>query len=65
MAYEISLLEAHQILYKGQSNIAVMAKKLGIPLSQLQLSFRKFCVENSVEPDGWKSDVDLSWPYVC
>ena len=61
----LSRLEAHQLLYKGQSNVAQLAKTLGIPLVELQLSFSQYCVENPVEPDGWKRDVDLSWPFVC
>jgi hypothetical protein len=62
---DIELSEALEILYKGQSNVALMAKRVGLPLSQLQESFRVYVSKNPIDPDIWRGDVDLSWPYVC
>jgi hypothetical protein len=61
----IELSEALEILYTGQSNVALMAKRVGLPLSQLQELFRVYVSKNPIDPDIWQGDEDLSWPYVC
>ena len=61
----IELSEALEILYMGQSNVALMAKRVGLPLSQLQELFRVYVSKNPIDPDIWQGDEDLSWPYVC
>lgn len=62
---EIELEEALVILYKGQSNVALMARRVGLPLPQLQQLFREYVARTAIDPDVWRGDVDLSWPYVC
>jgi hypothetical protein len=59
----MELLEALQILYKGQSNVAVMAKSLDMPLETLQEEFRQYVKVNPIDPDFWKSDIDICWPF--
>lgn len=59
----MELLEALQILYKGQSNIAVMAKTLDMPLETLQEEFRQYVKDNPIDPEFWKADIDICWPF--
>jgi hypothetical protein len=59
----MELLEALQILYKGQSNVAVMAKKLDMPLETLQQEFRQYVLVNPIDPDVWQLDIEINWPY--
>ena len=61
---EMELLEALQILYRGQSNVAVMAKKLDMPLKTLQEEFRQYVKVNRIDSDVWKLDIEMSWPYI-
>ena len=51
----MELLEALQILYKGQSNIAVMAKSLDLPLETLQEEFRQYVKDNpkTAKNEAW------------
>lgn len=56
-------LEAHQILYKGQSNVRLMATELGVSLESLQQSFREFVAANPISSDAWEKDVELGWPW--
>ena len=59
----MSRLEAHQILFKGQSNVKQMANRLGCTLEDLQQSFGQYCRENPVSEDAWLKDVELGWPW--
>ena len=59
----MNLLEAHQILFKGQSNVKQMANKLGITLEDLQQSFREYCAANPVDENVWQGDIELGWPW--
>ena len=59
----MSLLEAHQILFRGQSNVKQMANKLGISLEDMQQSFRDYCKANPIDEDVWKGDIELGWPW--
>ena len=59
----MELLEGLQILFKGQSNVAVMAKKLDMPLETLQEEFRQYVLVNPIDPDVWQLDIEINWPY--
>ena len=59
----MTLLEAHQILFKGQSNVKQMANELGITLEDLQQSFREYCAANPVDENVWQGDIELGWPW--
>jgi len=59
----MSLLEAHQVLFRGQSNVAQMAAALGVPLAELQASFRDYVARNPIDEDVWQGDVEMSWPW--
>lgn len=60
---QIQLEEALQILYRGQSNVAVMAKQIGLSTEQLKRLFREYAARNPLDDQAWKSDVELAWPY--
>ena len=59
----MELLEGLQILFKGQSNVALMAKKLDMPLETLQEEFRQYVLVNPIDPDVWQLDIEINWPY--
>jgi|TARA_Y100000289_G_scaffold63593_1_gene74281 hypothetical protein len=59
----MELLEGLQILFKGQSNVAIMAKKLDMPLETLQEEFRQYVLVNPIDPDVWQLDIEINWPY--
>jgi len=63
MNSRITTLEACQILFRGQSNVKVMANKLNMPLEELQEVFMVYCKSNPVDENVWKGDIELSWPY--
>ena len=60
----MELLEALQILYRGQSNVAVMAQNLDMPLDKLKKLLREYVLQNPVNPDVWKLEIEVSWPYI-
>lgn len=60
---QMELEEALQILYRGQSNVAVMAPRVGLSTEQLKRLFREYVVRNPLDDQAWKSDVEVSWPY--
>ena len=59
----MELLEAHQILFKGQSNVRLMATELGVSLESLQQSFRDYVAANPISSDSWEKDIEASWPW--
>lgn len=60
---KITTLEACQILFKGQSNVKIMANRLEISLEEMQQIFREYCDVNPIDPNHWQSDVELGWPW--
>lgn len=59
----MSRLEAHQILFRGQSNVRQMATELGCTLEELQESFRQYVAANPVDEGVWQGDIELGWPW--
>ena len=60
----MELQEALEVVFKGQSNIAVMANELGMPLKTLQEYFREYVSRTPIDPDVWKGDVEMAWPFI-
>ena len=60
---KITTLEACQILFKGQSNVKIMANRLGITLEEMQQVFREYCEANPIDENVWQADVELGWPW--
>ena len=55
--------EALVILFKGQSNVKLMANEVGIPLTEMQQRFREYVAKTPIDEDVWKGDIELNWPY--
>jgi len=60
---KITTLEACQILFRGQSNVKIMANRLEVSLEEMQQTFRDYCTVNAIDEDVWQGDVELAWPY--
>jgi len=60
----MTLEDALDELYKGQTNVAKQAAKLGIPTNELQQIFRAYAIKQKVDPDVWQGDTQASWPYI-
>lgn len=60
---KITTLEACQTLFKGQSNVKIMANRLGIPLKEMQEVFSLYCEHNLIDEDVWRGDIELGWPW--
>ena len=58
-----TILEACQILYKGQSNVKLMANQMGLTLEEMQAKFKAFVDRNPLDDDAWQKDIELSWPF--
>jgi hypothetical protein len=59
-----TLEDALDLLYKGQTNVALIAKETGITLKEMQRLFKEYVSQRPIDPDVWQGDVDLSWPWV-
>ena len=60
----MELKEALVVIFKGQSNVAVMAAKLAMPLETLEEKFREYVRRTPIDPDVWRGDVEISWPFI-
>jgi len=63
MSSPTTILEACQILFRGQSNIKVMANRMGLSLEEMQQLFRDYCKANPIDEELWRGDVELAWPW--
>ena len=63
MTSPTTILEACQILYKGQSNVKLMANKMGLTLEEMQAEFKAFVDRNPLDDEAWQKDIELSWPW--
>ncbi len=59
----ISLEDALDLIYKGQTNVAVISKEIGVPFEEMKRLFKLYVNQRPIDPDVWKADVDLSWPW--
>lgn len=60
----MSLEDALHVCYKGQTNVAHAAKDVGMSLAEFQQAFRDYVKKTPVDPDLWKGDVVISWPWM-
>ena len=56
--------EALELIYRGQCNVAVKAKEIGVSTEELKRLFREFAVQRPIDEDVWRGDVELGWPWV-
>jgi len=60
------LEEALERLYKGQTNVAVQAQGLGMPLERLKQLCTAYVIARPIDvndEDIWLGDSVLCWPY--
>ena len=60
------LEEALERLYKGQTNVAVQAQDLGMPLERLKQLCTAYVIARPIDvndEDVWLADSMLCWPY--
>jgi len=55
--------QAVQILYRGQNNVLLMARDLGITLEEMKQALREYVAKTPLDEDDWQGDVHPSWPY--
>ena len=60
----MSMDVALDLLYRGQTNVAVKAKEMGISLETMKTLFNQYVSERPVDPDIWQADVEMSWPWM-
>lgn len=60
----MSLENALDLIYKGQTNVAVMAKKIGVSLDEIKRLFNVYVNQRPIDPNVWQADVELGWPWV-
>lgn len=58
-----SLENALDAIYKGQNNVAVMAKEIGVSLNEMKRLFGLYVEQRPIDPDVWQADVELGWPW--
>ena len=60
----MSLEVALDMIYKGQTNVAVKAKEEGVSLEEMKRLFNVYVSQRPIDPDVWQADVELGWPWV-
>ena len=63
MTKKTPIEEALVVLYRGQSNVLLMAKDADIPFEEMKQLFREYVAKTPIEPDAWQNDIEMSWPY--
>ncbi len=56
--------EALELIYRGQCNVAVKAKEIGVSTEELKRLFRVYAMQRPIDEDVWRGDVELGWPWV-
>jgi len=59
----MQLEDALDLIYKGQTNVAVMAKKVGVSLEEMKRLSDLYVSQRPIDPDVWQADVEPSWPW--
>jgi len=59
MSLEVTL----DLIYRGQTNVAVKAKEEGVTLEEMQRLFNLYVKQRPIDPDIWQADVELGWPW--
>ena len=55
--------DALDLIYRGQTNVAVMAKKTDVSLEEMKRLFDFYVSQRPIDPDVWQADVELGWPW--
>ena len=54
--------EALELIYRGQCNVAVKAKEIGVSTEELKRLFRVYAMQRPIDEDVWRGDVELGGP---
>lgn len=60
----MALEDALDSIYRGRSNVALMARDLAMPTTELKRLFSVYAGRRPADPDIWKADVELGWPWI-
>ena len=58
-----SIPNALDVIYRGQTNVALKAKEVDLSLAELKELFNKYVSERPINSDDWADDIELSWPW--
>lgn len=58
-----SLDDALDLIYKGQTNVSIIAKEIGVSLDEMKRLFGLYVSQRPIDPDIWQADVQLGWPW--
>lgn len=56
--------EACAILFRGQANVAKLAKEVGVTTSELKRTFALYASKIPMDDSVWLGDVEPAWPYI-
>ncbi len=59
----LSLEESLDAIYKGQANVAKLAKSLNISTEELEDKFRAYAMARPADDEAWRKDIEICWPY--
>ena len=59
----VELEDALYLIYKGQTNVVLIAKETDVSLEEMKRLFKEYVSQRPIDPDVWQGDVDLSWPW--
>ena len=57
------MAQAVQILYKGQNNVQLMARQMGVSLEEMKAALNAYIKVTPMDEDDWQGDVNPAWPY--
>ena len=58
-----TLEDALDLLYQGQTNVAVIAKQIDVPFEEMKRLFKEYVSKRPIDPAVWQGDIELSWPW--
>lgn len=59
----ISIQDALDEIYRGQTNVAVKAKEVDLSLTELKELFNQYVLNRPICSSDWENDIELSWPW--
>jgi hypothetical protein len=59
----LSLEESLDAIYKGQANVAKLAKSLNITTAELKDKFRDYAKARPIDSEAWHKDIEICWPF--
>ena len=55
---------ALDLIYQGQTNVAIMAKEIDVPFEEMKRLFKDYVALRPFDPAAWEQeDIELSWPW--